>query len=301
MKPEYNLSEDTMCKNETPQRVVRFFGNVNYALESISLKQITLIHIDKLNDPFDPVQVFFTDFNASYDSLLKYVHQFHYQHLPYFKEKLPEQNWKKVVTKWLDIDRRLQENLFVFSTCAVRQDSHPRDNLYMWGHYGNGHRGVAIEFDSMSLTKLIKQDALNGESPWWEMKYTKDVPNIKCEDIVEGLLKAEKDPNGISSYFAKFLSVIGERLRSKAEIWKDENEWRLVKENDETKLKIIRNDIPDEAVAAVYLGCRAAEKEQLRRDFLYETQRHFPNANLFLARMRPGAYALDFEKVNYDL
>ncbi len=33
---------------------MRFYGNVQYALECIALKQITFLHIDKLNDPFDP-------------------------------------------------------------------------------------------------------------------------------------------------------------------------------------------------------------------------------------------------------
>jgi hypothetical protein len=290
-----------MCKNETPLRVVRFYGNTDYALESISLKQITLIHIDKLNDPFDPVQIFFTDFNDSYESLLTYVEKFHHQHFSSFKEKLPEQNFKEVIAEWSKIDRQLQKNSFIFSTCAVSRDSHPRDNLYMWGHYGNGHRGVAIEFDTMSLAKSVKQDTLNGESPWWEMKYKKKVPSIRCEDIIEFVLNAQPDSDDLSSYGPKLFSVIQERLHSKADIWKNENEWRFVRENEKTKLKIIRHDIPDEAIAAVYLGCRAAEQEQLRFDFLYETQRHFPNANLFLAKMRPGEYALDFEKVDQDL
>jgi hypothetical protein len=291
-----------MCKNEIPLRALRFYGNTDYALECISLKQITLIHVDKLNDPFDPVQIFFTDFNDSYGSLLTYVDKFHPQQLSYFKEKLPEQNWKEVIANWANIERRLQKNSFIFSTCAVRQESHPRDNLYMWGHYGNGHRGVAIEFDTMSLAESVtKQDALDGEPPWWGMKYKKRIPSIKCEDIIEFVLNAQPESDDLSSFGPKLFSVIVERLHSKAEIWKNEDEWRLVRENDETKLKIIRHDIPDEAIAAVYLGCRAAEQEQLRCDFIYETQRHFPNAILFHAKMRPAEYALDFEKIDLNL
>lgn len=130
------------------------------------------------------------------------------------------------------------------------------------------------------------------------MKYKKRIPSITCEDIIEFALNAQPESNDLSSFEPKLSSVILERLNSKAEIWKNEDEWRLVLRNDETKLKIIRQDIPHDAIAAVYLGCRAAEQEQLRCDFIYETQRHFPNAKLFHARMRPGEYALDFEKTD---
>jgi len=44
-----------MCMNELPQHVIRFYGNTDYAIECIALKQITFVHIEKLNDPFDPV------------------------------------------------------------------------------------------------------------------------------------------------------------------------------------------------------------------------------------------------------
>ena len=31
----------------------------------------------------------------------------------------------------------------MFSCSAVTKDFHPKDNLYLWGHYGYSHRGVA--------------------------------------------------------------------------------------------------------------------------------------------------------------
>lgn len=287
-----------MCKNEMPLQVVRFYGNTDYALECIALKQITFVHIGKLNDPFDPVHVFFTDFNNSYEVLLSHVEQYHFQQLSSFKEKLPEPNWKKIVTSLSNIESRLQASSFVFSACAVRKESHPRDNLYMWGHYGNGHRGVAVEFNTTALAELnIKQDAPDSEFPWWEMKYKKEIPSITCENIVEFVLNAQPNADNLELFRPKLYSVIHQRLHSKGEVWQKEDEWRLVRENDETKLKIVRHDIPNNAIAAVYLGCRAAEQEQLRCAFIYETQRHFPSAKVFRANMRSGKYALDFEEI----
>lgn len=41
-----------MIMTQPPQHVIRFYGNIQYALECIGFKQITFLHIDKLNDPF---------------------------------------------------------------------------------------------------------------------------------------------------------------------------------------------------------------------------------------------------------
>lgn len=275
----------TMNMHEIPQAVIRFYGDINYALECIALKQITFIHIEKLNDPFDPVLDYVTDFNDDYASLLAYVQDNHSEQLTFFKERLPEQNWKETVATWSKSATERRAKLFVFSTCEVREGNHPCDNLYMWGHYGNGHRGVAIEFNP-----AVFKDS------WWKMEYKKEIPSIKCEDIFEFVTNANPELNDLESYGSKLFCVIQKSLCSKGEVWKSENEWRLVCEN-ETKLKILRYDLPKNAITAVYLGCRAAEQEQVRNDFIYETQHHFPNAGVFRSNMRRGEYALEFEKI----
>jgi len=110
-------------------------------------------------------------------------------------------------------------------------------------------------------------------------------------------MNAQPNADNLEAYGPKLSSKIHQILHSKGEVWKSEDEWRLVGENDETKLKILRHDIPNSAVTAVYLGCRAAEQEQLLNAFVYETQRHYPNAKVFRANMRSGEYAIDFEKI----
>lgn len=288
----------TMCMHEVPRHVIRFYSNTDYALESVALGQITFIHVEKLNDPFDPVLDSVTDFNDNYASLLAYVQTHHSAQLAYFEQNLPEKKWTEAVADLEKLASEMRASMFVFSACEVREGNHPRDNLYMWGHYGNGHRGVAIEFNTAALAKsLIKQDDPNNQDHWWRIDYNKEIPKITCDDIYEFVMNANPDPNNVESYGPKLTRVIGQRLRSKGETWKSEHEWRLVCKNDATKLKICRSDLPGNAITAVYLGCRAAEQEQLRYDFVYETQCHFPTASVCRAYMRPGEYALDFKRI----
>ena len=283
-------------ENMMPRYVIRFFGKTDYALECIALKQITFLHLEQLNDPFDPILDYVTDFDDNYEFLLSHVSKHHPEQLMLFKERLPEQNWREVVSSWSRLASDMRKATFVFSTCGVIEGNHPRDSLYMWGHYGNGHRGVAIEFDSTVLADwLIKKGS--PQAPWWRMDYMNEIPKIKCEDVVEFVLNAKPDTNNLESYGPKLADVIIQRLHAKGKIWENENEWRLVRKNDETKLNICRDDLPDNAVTAVYLGCRAAEQERVRNDFVYETRRNFSSASVFCSKMRKGEYALDFEKI----
>ncbi len=285
--------------NNTLQHVVRFYGNTDYALECIALKQITFIHVDKLNDPFDPVLDFVTDFNDDYQSLLNYVVKNHSAQLEAFKERLPRENWSDILDSLSKLAEKNRSNLFLFSTCAVNVEveKHPRDNLYMWGHYGNGHRGVAIEFNTTILTELLKKlYSQGGEVEWWKMEYQKEVPKISCESIFELMMNRKKDSDDLESCAPKLVEILNKRSCSKGDIWENEEEYRLVQRNDETKLKIWRCGIPNDAISAVYLGCEMKD-EQVQKDFTYEIKRQFPKASVFQVKQRKGEFALDFDKI----
>jgi hypothetical protein len=130
----------------TPATVTRFYGTVNYALDVIRTREIAFVHVSMLNDPFDPYCFFETDFEGKYPNLLRYVQQHHPKHMPWFRAQVTPQSWGKTVR---DLRAHLDDyrkHTFILSTSAPLADTHPKGNLYMWGHYGNGHRGVAIEF-----------------------------------------------------------------------------------------------------------------------------------------------------------
>lgn len=128
-------------RTQLPQRVVRFYGNTDFALDAIAHRQITFIHVSLLNDPFDPYFVFETNFDANYDKLLAYVEKEHPDYSDWFKLHVPIEHWQRLVVDIKSHMDNYKRTKFVFSCSAVTGDQHPRDNLYMWGHYANGHRG----------------------------------------------------------------------------------------------------------------------------------------------------------------
>jgi Protein of unknown function (DUF2971). len=288
---------------DLPQNVMRFYGNPQYAIDSIGFKEITFLHPDKLNDPFDPNFFFETDFNENYSSLYNYVQQCHLSDLQIFKSRLPEANWKRFVEQIESYFNSLRNNAFVFSTSAVDQNIHPKDNLYMWGHYGNGHRSVAIEFDTNLLKKSLweKTIKLNGEKIddneiFFQIKYPVEMPNITCESIFQFIINDNENSDEEAWAATELGKIIQSRIISKSKGWEIENEWRfLMRRNDETNLKIQRLSLLDETISAIYLGCRI--NEDIKEDLISETKRGFPNANIFLGKRVKGAFVLEWEQL----
>lgn len=282
-----------MTMIQLPKRVIRFYGNVQYALGCIALKQITFLHMDKLNDPFDPYYYFETSFNEDYQEIVNFIQQNYKNHLLDFKQTLPKENWERAVNGMQEHLNNILINTYIFSTIEVIEEKHPKDNLYMWSHYGYGHRGVAIEFNTHLLAKSVleqmkKQGAtmndLNGV--WSKIIYQKEPPKITCEHIVHYVMDWDK---------TKLEKIMTQRFSSKSIIWETEKEWRLIWRNDETKLKILRLDLVDEAIATVYLGYRIADN--FEDDIVFEMRRNFPKAEIFKAQKAKGKFGLEFERI----
>lgn len=282
--------------------VIRFYGNLDYAIQSIGFKEITFLHPDKLNDPYDPYFYFTTDFNDDYSALIKCVQQNHAKDLQKFRKRFPEKYWEKFLREIENYYNSLRNSSFIFSTSAIKKDKHPKDNLYMWSHYGNGHRGVAIEFNTALLKRAVfaKIKKFGGEvkdidKVWIKINYVSDLPRVTCESIFQFIINTSKNFDEKTNAGTELAKIIMLMLRSKSTEWKIENEWRLVWFNNETKLKVQRLDLLDDTITAIYLGCLIDDK--VKDTLLYETKNSFPNAKLFRGKMSKGNFALLFEQL----
>ncbi len=283
-----------------PKRVVRFYSNTDYAMQAIGFREITYVRIDQLNDPFDPPFFFITDFGNSYADLFDYVRRNHKEDIQNFSSRLPQENWERLLKNITEELTSIRNSTFIFSACAVTENQHPKDNLYMWSHYGNGHRGIAIEFDTALLTKAvsIKNKTLNGEETqaddvWNKIDYPITLPKITCEMIYQAIMSAHKEFDIEAWRRTKFSDIMAVILRSKSLVWKVENEWRLMWRNNETDLKIERLILLDETITALYLGCRVTDP--LKQSLISQVRRSFPKALVYDSKKVHGEFAIKFE------
>lgn len=188
----------------------------------------------------------------------------------------------------------------MLSTTTPLAGFHPKDNLYMWGHYGNGHRGVAIEFDTAKVAAAVLEHhekengvPLQEKTVWSKVKYAKTFAPIAASDMF-AFLKQEKDlelrritartDTNLDRYYRR-MSII------KSDVWKSENEWRLMWRNLTAAPSVYKCPIFQECISNIFVGLTFTGDVS---EFGKEAKREFPTAGVFRAIKRHGDLALEF-------
>jgi Protein of unknown function (DUF2971) len=286
-----------------PPRVTRFYGKIDYALDVIRNRQLAFVHVSVLNDPFDPYCFFETDFGDKYINLLRYVKQHHPKEISWFRAKVTAESWGKTVRDIKAYLEALRKQSFMLSTSAPPAGLHPKDNLYMWGHYGCGHRGLAIEFDTekVAIAVLNQHEIENGaplseQTVWSKVEYARTFSPIAAADFYE-FIKQEKDLE------SRRILVRGEtKLRAyyermaiiKSDVWQSENEWRLMWKSRTEEITVYKCPISQDCVTNIFIGLKHCAPVA---ELVAEAKRTFPNAGIFRAKKRHGDLALDFEEL----
>lgn len=265
-----------------PLRVVRFYGNLDFALDAIRSKQIAFVPVCKLNDPFDPYIAFETDFDDNYNILTKFVETKHPRDYKEFIRQLPKAEWKSVIESLRKQMCHSRNSCYIFSTVADDKYPEAKENLYMWGHYGNGHRGIAIEFDNLLFYELF-QNNHNSTVKMHEIIYRDKVPKITCEQAYRWIMNYEN-----------ITWMLHDLLFTKSCVWNKEAEWRLICWNNSTET-VQKFDLLDDTITAVYIGYLVGKPHE--QEFIYETRRNFPNAKIFKSNIKKGEFALEFEEL----
>jgi hypothetical protein len=165
----------------------------------------------------------------------------------------------------------------------------------MWAHYGNGHRGVLIEFD----TELLRASAIaandtalrpvyDPNEALMKVVYRKALRPIGIDEVVEFYLQSN---NGNPSH-TRLIQYLRDTIATKSEEWAYENEWRMLWRNDETSASIQRMRLLDESIVCVYIGMSASR--DFRRDVISKTHLTFPKAKVVIAEKSHGEFALKF-------
>ena len=123
------------------------------------------------------------------------------------------------------------------------------DDMLMWGHYADGHRGLCLEFDTRCV---IFKSA-------WKVHYSEKYPSM---NIADAMIKGEIDALAM--------------LTTKARQWEYEQEWRVLDLNGNKQVQI-----DAAALTGIYFGCAMALEHKaivamILRDLptkLYEMQR----------------------------
>ena len=169
-----------------------------------------------------------------------------------------------------------------FASDRVFCVSETYDNVVMWSHYAEEHRGAVFKL------KCIDEidNTLLAASP---VKYTEDfVPFPSADRYVRHLTEEESFDMG---------GICWEITKTKHSDWAYEREWRVVlptlnEPNDNGYSFFAENP---RVFEAIYLGCRMAPED--KANLVALIRHHLPTMKVFSATKSQRTFTLDFDEV----
>ncbi len=152
------------------------------------------------------------------------------------------------------------------------------DNLLMWAHYSDGHKGAVIRFKC-----LPGNYAFNAAQ---KVNYSREIPKLKIEELVEDYFSNKQDV---------IKRIITEILLTKSIDWEYEKEWRIIlqQQDQRTKQDLRRHD-PKE-IDGVYLGCKMLpENEEKIKNIIRSRLTH---VKLYKAEKSDSEFKLNFSEI----
>lgn len=183
---------------DIPKRLYKYRSGTAQDLTNLSNAKLWFSHPTQFNDPFD----------CAYDIVIPKLSR--EQCVSIFKRLASRPHDANWLSKFSDEDLQCQIPAGLKSAVesglnavgGVSCFSAINDNLLMWGHYGRGHRGFCLEFDTSADPAFLKSH---------KVRYSNAIPQLGVETFLDG----------------DFSQLMG-LLLTKAKCWEYEQEWRVL-------------------------------------------------------------------------
>ena len=147
------------------------------------------------------------------------------------------------------------------------------------------------QLHSLSPNHSQDNDVRRPEDAWIQIQYQVDMPPLTPKIFYE-FYRNDYERRGGRTSLHEYLDTTA---RVKSVVWRQEHEWRILWRNDETRLKIHRVPVPENAMTAVYIGLAASAS--VEADVVFETRAKFPSAKIFKACKKLGYSELGFQQL----
>jgi hypothetical protein len=196
----------------------------------------------------------------------QYIKKMIQDNFPFATKKEKESHIKKAMI--MINNKEYQKDLYeqFIRTIGIYSLTAKNDDLLMWSHYSDGHRGICIEFDAAKGISLFGQ-AL-------EVHYAEEYPIVNTMDF------------GNPEEFRK-------ALLTKSNHWEYEREWRILKtaHNGGPGIRNFQADL----LTGVILGTLISHEH---KDMILDWISKYPTRiNVYQAKINETKYKLDIEPI----
>lgn len=246
---EKEFIRQRILKRDVPQQLYKYrtIDSVKQLLEN---HKIYFSSCKEFNDPFE----------SAINILSDYTPQQYYESFIFggMTPEVSKELTRQIVCGIIDGETILKQlTRDVISSVGYYCMTTKPDNLLMWAHYADSHKGVCIKFDIL-------------------------------KDLDSFLVPVPVDYNEQYIDFNMLNSDLLSVLRRKSQAWKYEDEYRIIK-TDYQGLWEIKPD----CLEGIIFGCRTSEKDKNEIKILAASS-GFTNVKFFEARMKRDSYGLEF-------
>jgi hypothetical protein len=149
------------------------------------------------------------------------------------------------------------------------------DNLLMWAHYTDNHKGAVIK-----LRCVPEEDTALCVAK--QVLYSAAMPLLKVEELFNS-------PQQLSR------KILDEVLLTKSLDWRHEKEWRVILMKQQDGCDFDMRGIFEGEIDTIYLGCRMSESDKKDIVEIIHTKRK--NVRIFCVRKDNREFKLDFEEL----
>lgn len=146
---------------------------------------------------------------------------------------------------------------------AVACLSQNNDSMLMWSHYTNSYGGFCVQYKFKEVVETLKNQKLN----IFPVRYSNELQSIE-KQLSEHKMILE----GIKATI------------SKAEVWKYENEWRIIGSLNDENENGVKISMPNPT--RIYIGCNMHE------DNRNELKTYFKKVKIIDVKLNPTKYEL---------
>ena len=211
---------------------------------------------DKFNDPFEFSYSLSCDYSE--EELLQWLGNTDKgikNDILYLEKE--DVNFNKIINKIVSkaIHKELKE-------MGLRCFTEKSDNLLMWAHYAEEHKGVCLKFDILEAAEFFKNLV--------RVRYNDKYPEL--------------------NYIRESKEKVVEILRHKSKAWEYEREWRVIKLGEGNKLA----PISPTSLVEIIFGCRCTEENQKE---IQEKCKNGAFESVRFSSKSSGVYELSFEEI----
>jgi len=261
MNPSYNTTEEFLriaLKQKQIPSILYKYCSVKTALLILGNNSVKFSTCKEFNDPFDCAIAI--DGNNTYQEWRDYLIQ---QGASSVDAEILA---SKITSDPIQAERTIVEgHKRAIDEMGIFCMTTKNDNILMWSHYADFHKGVCLEFD---ISKDLKTFLLPRK-----VVYSNDYPKL---NYIQSYLK-----NELKMHLA---------LWHKSKDWEYEDEFRAIKPNKSGLIQFQKSSL-----TGIIFGCKCGE-EKRKEIAKMVREKLFPNVKLKEASMSRAQYKLDIKE-----